>query len=43
MRQSDLVVRGCLVAEDGRPIVEPGWGVYVPGPGADPFARPLNT
>jgi dihydroorotase-like cyclic amidohydrolase len=27
-------VRGCLVAKDGQPVIEPGWGEYVPGPGA---------
>lgn len=27
-------VRGRLVAEDGRPTVDPGWGQYLPGPGA---------
>jgi dihydroorotase-like cyclic amidohydrolase len=26
-------VRGRLVAKDGRPVIEPGWGEYVPGPG----------
>ena len=26
-------VRGRLVAEDGSPVVEPGWGRFIPGPG----------
>jgi len=26
-------VRGRLVAKGGRPVIEPGWGEYVPGPG----------
>jgi dihydroorotase-like cyclic amidohydrolase len=26
-------VRGRLVAQDGQPVIEPGWGEYVPGPG----------
>ncbi|MFQ5857245.1 MAG: dihydroorotase family protein [Anaerolineae bacterium] len=27
-------VRGRLVAEDGKPVGEPGWGEFLPGPGA---------
>lgn len=27
-------VRGHLVAEDGKPVGEPGWGEFLPGPGA---------
>jgi allantoinase len=27
-------VRGHLVAEDGRPVAKPGWGQFLPGPGA---------
>ena len=27
-------VRGRLVAREGRPAIEPGWGRFVPGPGA---------
>lgn len=27
-------VRGHLVAEDGKPVAEPGWGQFLPGPGA---------
>jgi allantoinase len=27
-------VRGHLVAEEGRPVAEPGWGRFLPGPGA---------
>jgi dihydroorotase len=27
-------VRGKLVAENGKPAVEPGWGKFLPGPGA---------
>jgi len=27
-------VRGHLVAEDGKPMTEPGWGQFLPGPGA---------
>jgi len=26
-------VRGHLVAEDGKPVAEPGWGQFLPGPG----------
>lgn len=26
-------VRGRLVAQDGRPVAEPGWGNFIPGPG----------
>lgn len=26
-------VRGRLVAQDGQPAIQPGWGEYVPGPG----------
>ena len=26
-------VRGHLVAEDGKPVAEPGWGEFLPGPG----------
>jgi dihydroorotase-like cyclic amidohydrolase len=26
-------VRGKLVATEGRPVVEPGWGRFIPGPG----------
>lgn len=29
-------VRGRLVARDGRPVGEPGWGRFLPGPGAQP-------
>lgn len=27
-------VRGHLVAENGKPVAEPGWGQFLPGPGA---------
>jgi len=27
-------VRGRLVAKDGQPVIDPGWGEYLPGPGA---------
>jgi allantoinase len=27
-------VRGCLVARYGKPVVDPGWGEVLPGPGA---------
>lgn len=27
-------VRGRLIARDGEPVVEPGWGEFIPGPGA---------
>lgn len=27
-------VRGKLVAVDGKPVIEPGWGRFLPGPGA---------
>jgi hypothetical protein len=27
-------VRGRLVARDGRPVEEPGWGRWLPGAGA---------
>jgi dihydroorotase (multifunctional complex type) len=30
--------RGRLVARDGRPVGEPGWGRFIPGPGARPGA-----
>ncbi len=29
-------VRGRLVAEDGKPVGEPGWGEFLPGPGYRP-------
>lgn len=28
-------VRGRLAAEDGAPVVDPGWGAFLPGPGYD--------
>jgi D-arabinose 1-dehydrogenase-like Zn-dependent alcohol dehydrogenase len=28
------IVRGRLVAKDGRPVIDPGWGKYIPGPAA---------
>lgn len=28
-------VRGHLVADGGRPVAEPGWGAFLPGPGAE--------
>jgi allantoinase len=29
-------VRGRLVAEDGRAVIDPGWGRFLPGPGYEP-------
>jgi dihydroorotase len=29
-------VRGNLVAENGKPVGRPGWGQFLPGPGAHP-------
>jgi dihydroorotase len=31
--------RGRLAAEDGKPMVDPGWGRFIPGPGYEEVAR----